>query len=156
MKQLTSHQNFISVLRLLAMMIALTCGGQVHAEIMVVVNANNPVNELTEREVKQLFLGRMRRFPDINSDVIVLDREPTATLYREFYKQVVHMDLMRLHRYRARYLFSGQGRLPERVSSQGAVIDYVSKKVEAVGYVDVESPEQLPPTLKVVYRQPSS
>lgn len=122
-------------------------------EILVVVNADNPLDELTLKNVKQLFLGRLRRFPVIDSDVDVLDREENSVLHRKFYQEVVRMDPIRLKRYRARYLFSGQGRLPETVMGQDAVIELVQQKVSAVGYIELQPDEPLPERLKIVYRQ---
>ena len=137
----------------LAILFAGLWHGEARGDMLVIVNEDNPLDSLTLKEVKQLFLGRMRRFPSVNNDVDVLDREETSLTHRLFYQHVVQMDSNRLKRYRARYLFSGQGRLPEVVTGQDNVIAKVQKDISAVGYVDLSGEGDLPKGVKVVYRQ---
>lgn len=145
------------LLKPLLLTLALLLGTLLHtdanADLLVVVNEQNPVESLTLKEVKQLFLGRMRRFPGVDRDVDVLDREESSVIHRDFYQQVVSMDPTRLKRYRARYLFSGQGRLPAIVVGQDNLIDKIRSNVSAVGYVELPEGASLPRGVKVVYRE---
>ncbi len=147
-----------TLLKPLLLALALLLGSLLHAEaradMLVVVNEHNPLESLTLKEVKQLFLGRMRRFPAIDSDVNVLDREEASTAHRDFYRHVVGMDPNRLKRYRARYLFSGQGRLPETIQGQKALLEKVRASKSAVGYIALPKAAPLPAGIKVVYREP--
>ncbi|MDX1692933.1 MAG: hypothetical protein R3208_04160 [Ketobacteraceae bacterium] len=135
-----------------ALFLGVLAHGQARGDMLVIVNADNPLEALTLKEVKQLFLGRMRRFPTLDTDVDVLDREETSQAHRSFYQYVIDMDTNRLKRYRARYLFSGQGRLPETVSGQAKIIEKVQSNISAVGYVELDGGD-LPAGVKAVYRQ---
>lgn len=145
------------LLKPLVLAVVIFCAALAHsgarADMLVIVNADNPLNQLTLKEVKQLFLGRMRRFPSVDNNVDVLDREESSLAHRHFYQYVVEVDSNRLKRYRARYLFSGQGRLPETVIGQEKVIEKVQRDRSAVGYVDLPPESDLPDGVKVVYRQ---
>lgn len=121
------------------------------ADLAVVVNANNPIDALTLKEIKQLYFGRMRRFPGVNMDVDLLDREESSATYQSFYKYVMEIDSNRLKRYRARYLFSGQGRLPETVGDDAALVEVVRRNTNALGYIEVTSEITLPNGVRVVY-----
>ncbi|MCG8671204.1 MAG: hypothetical protein MI867_17495 [Pseudomonadales bacterium] len=122
-------------------------------EVLVVVNPANPVEKLTLKQVKQIFLGRMRRFPGVNAEMDVVDLSDSSELHYQFYQQIVNMDPTRLKRYRARYLFSGQGRLPKIVTSESDMIFFVQKRAAAVGYIALKEGEQTPEGLKVLFRQ---
>lgn len=122
------------------------------ADILVVTNANNSVDELTLQQVKKLFLGRMNRFPDTGQDVSVLDLDEQQQLHQKFYEFVINMDSNRLKRYRARYLFSGKGMLPEKVNNQQEMLQLITEKLTAVGYIELEGQQSLPEGVKVVYR----
>ena len=143
------------ILLKLLLTVALLCGMTINAtaraDLMVVVNANNPIQALSLKEVKQIFLGRMRRFPAVDLDVDALDREENSPTYRDFYQYVVKVDASRLKRYRARYLFSGQGRLPDVVKGHAPLLDNVKSNVNAVAYVELASPDLLPDGVKAVY-----
>lgn len=146
------HPLLKPLLLAITLLLAALGSAEANADMAVVVNQNNPIESLTLKEVKQLFLGRMRRFPGIDSDVDVIDRERNALLYQDFYRLVVRMEPNRLKRYRARYLFSGQGRLPETVMGQDRVIKRVRDNIASVGYVRLEQDAPIPQGLKAVYR----
>ena len=122
------------------------------ADILVVTNVNNSVDQLTLREVKKLFLGRMSRFPHSGEDVSVLDLDEQQKLHQKFYEYVIEMDSSRLKRYRARYLFSGKGMLPEKVTNQQEMLKQITEKLSAVGYIELEGEQPLPEGVKVVFR----
>lgn len=122
------------------------------ADIVVVVNKNNPVRTLTTNEVKQLFLGRMRNFPGVMADVEIVERESSAEIYNAFYQHIIQRDAMWIKRYRARYYFSGQGRLPKTFKTEDEVIDYAANNSGVATYIQLEANEPLPTGLKEVYR----
>lgn len=124
----------------------------VEREIIVVANKRNPVNTLSLRQVKQIFLGRLRSFPNMDDMVKVADREDSSGVYAQFYSDIVRMNPSRLKRYRARYLFSGQGLLPLVKSSQDALSDFINEEESSIGYMDIEKGQPLPKGIKVLYR----
>ena len=106
------------------------------ADIAIIAHPANPQSSLSEKEVQKIFLGRLRMFPDSNTETVTLDLPEESTLYSEFYEQIAKMNAAKVKRYRAYYLFSGKGRIPEQVDNQQAVIKKVMENPAAIGYVD--------------------
>ena len=106
------------------------------ADIAVIVNPHNPVATLTPDDLQKIFLGRMPLFPQTDREIHAIDLPDSSTTFAAFYRRVVKLDGVRLKRYRAYYLFSGRGRLPEEAQNQADVIDRVSRDETAIGYVD--------------------
>lgn len=90
------------------------------AEIAIIVNPSNPLDTLSTHEVKKIFLGRARLFPGTDQAIAVLDQSRDNDIYKVFYTDVVGFGLNKLKRYRAAYLFSGKGKLPETVTNHEA------------------------------------
>ena len=122
------------------------------ADIVVVVNENNPVAELSENQVKQLFLGRMRNFPGVKADVEIVELEPSAPIFNAFYQYIIQRDATWIKRYRARYYFSGQGRLPVTLKTENDVIEYAKMHRGVAAYIQLEASEPIPSGLKEVHR----
>ncbi|MCG8317504.1 MAG: hypothetical protein MI976_30170 [Pseudomonadales bacterium] len=122
------------------------------ADIVVVVNENNPVVELNENQVKQLFLGRMRNFPGVKSDVEIVELEPSAPIFNAFYQHIIQRDAAWIKRYRARYYFSGQGRLPVTLKTESDIIAYTKLHRGVAAYIQLEASEPIPSGLKEVHR----
>lgn len=119
------------------------------AEIVIIVNPNNPVETLSERDVKRIFLGRLRQFPSTNHTMDVLDQAADSSIYEQFYTEFIGFGLRKLRRYRAAYLFSGKGRLPTEVSDHSAVKEKVLTNERAIGYIDATLVDD---SVKVIYR----
>lgn len=127
----------------------LLCTASLRADIVIIVNPNNPVETLTEREVKRIFLGRLRQFPSTNRAMDVLDQDAESPIYEKFYTEFIGFGLRKLRRYRAAYLFSGKGTLPQEVADHGAVKAKVLKNERAIGYIDATLVDD---SVKVIYR----
>ncbi|MCP5209380.1 MAG: hypothetical protein H6998_00470 [Hahellaceae bacterium] len=109
------------------------------AELAVIVNPQNPVEDLSAREVTKLFLGRLRMYPGTDLETEVIDQQEDQPAFRDFYHQLVRMNQSKLMRYRASYLFSGQGNLPTELPDEAAVKRYVASHINAIGYIDVSA-----------------
>lgn len=122
------------------------------AEIAIIVNPSNPLDTLSTHEVKKIFLGRARLFPGTDQAIAVLDQSRDNDIYKVFYTDVVGFGLNKLKRYRAAYLFSGKGKLPETVTNHEATKKKVSRHEGAIGYIDARLVDD---TVKVVYEWPA-
>jgi ABC-type phosphate transport system substrate-binding protein len=108
----------------------------VHADIALVVHPDNPMASLSEKQAKRIFMGKMRLYPDTNQVIRVLDLPLDDPTREAFYRQLVSMDSTRLARYRASYLFSGKGALPEALPNADAVAADLREHSNAIGYLD--------------------
>lgn len=133
--------------------VSILLGSSAHADIVVVANADVPVEELSWQDVKQIFLGRSHVYPDSRTAIKAYDYPEANDIYAAFYTRVVDIDLHRLKRYRARSLFSGQGRIPEKVKDKTEMLKYLKENPNAIGYVEGVFDMA---GLKVVYHQPEA
>lgn len=124
----------------------------VSADIVVVTNQDNPVDSLSAKEVRKVFLGRLHLYPGTEHEPLAIDQPQSSDAYREFYDVVVGISQPKLKRYRAYYLFSGKGKVPYMAESQAAVIDSIQRSTFAIGYL-VQPEEETLSKVKVLYRQ---
>lgn len=135
------------------MFVIIFLGSAARADIVVVANADVPVEELSWQDVKQIFLGRSHVYPDSRTAIKAYDYPEANDIYSAFYTQVVEIDLNRLKRYRARSLFSGQGRIPEKVKDKTEMLKYLKETPNAIGYIEGVFDMA---GLKVVYQFPEA
>lgn len=116
-----------------------TLSSNLHAELVVIVNPASPVESVSMDDVRKLFLGRMQFLPGTETTVKVVDQKETSANFATFYRQVANKDATQITRYRASFIFSGQGVLPVVVDNDNAVLDTLTKHENAIGYVDRKS-----------------
>lgn len=136
------------VIRLLLLICILSSTHSSADEILVIVNPDNPIESLDQKQIQQLFLGRMSLFPNSEVKVSAVDQEENSKAYQHFYKNVMNINDTKLKRYRAYYLFSGKGQVPKTMDSIKALIQYVSKNPNAIAYINKQD---LNDSVKVVY-----
>lgn len=118
------------------------------AEIVVVVNPQNPLASLDRRALVDLYMGRTRFFPD-GSLVLRLDQAPESAVREAFYRALVHKSVAEVNAYWARLLFTGRASPPQVLEGSQAVLAAVRDNVNAIGYVDSQD---LDDSVKVVGR----
>lgn len=123
------------------------CALPAQAELVVVVNARNPVSVLSRQEVVNLFFGRLGQFANglEAQPVDMVDLHPDRAL---FYRRLVGKDLAEVNAYWARLSFSGRQSAPPRLPSSDDVVRWVSTRVGGIGFVDAS---QVDARMKVVY-----
>lgn len=109
-----------------------------NADIIVVVHKDMPIESISRVELKQIYLGRLNTLPGTQHHIQPLDQNERSKVFKDFYANVIGFEGVKLQRYRARFLFSGKGRLPETVESSQAILNRVKKDPTAIGYVDVD------------------
>ena len=117
-----------------ALMILLLATGA-RGEIGVVVNAAHPADQLSRREVVDLFMGRTQYFAD-GSLVLRLDQAPESPERAEFYRGLVNKSVAEVNAYWAKLLFTGRASPPQVVGNSRAVLAAVRDNKSAIGYVD--------------------
>ncbi len=130
------------------MVIASLLSVNIQADIVVVVNPENPIHTLSKKDIQRLFLGRMHKFPDSDMKVEPIDNSEKSDDYENFYSNVINMNKSKLKRYRAHYLFSGKGRLPTQIKSALSILQYVSSTKNAIAYINKS---QVTEKVRVVY-----
>lgn len=117
-------------------------------EIVVVVNKGNSINELSKREVIDIYMGRYMTFPD-GKNAKPLDFAEQSELKNDFYLKLVNQNERKINAYWARVLFSGRAKPPESLKSINEVLSHLKDSESAIAYI----PEsEVTDTVKVVYR----
>jgi len=134
-------RHFLSLLLLSALLAPVA-----EADIVVVVNAESGVTQLSRDEVINIFLGRYRQFPN-GLAAYPIDQPAVQPERSRFYFLLVNKDLAEINAYWARLLFSGKTSPPMQAATSAEVIDLVSRHKEAIGYIERD---QVDPRVKVV------
>lgn len=103
-----------------------------HAEIAVIVNRDNPVQPIEGRQVRDIFMGRIRSFSD-GSIVLPIDQ---STLRARFYELLTGRSIEQVNAYWACIMFSGQASPPTIVADDEAVLMTVRANEGVIGYID--------------------
>ncbi len=106
-----------------------------HAVVVVIVSAQSHITSLTADQAKRIFLGKTNRFPNDDTAAPIDQTEGNAAR-DEFYSQIVHKSPSQLSAYWAKVIFTGDGRPPEKLESDAAVIKAVASSPNAIGYVN--------------------
>jgi hypothetical protein len=132
------------------LVVALTLGAGPAAAgdtLYVVVNAANPVRELTQRDVVALYTGRTRAFPN-DQPALPVDFPRDSESRRQFYRQLTGQDLAMINSYWARLLFAGHMQPPRSVADDRAMRSLLRQDPTAVGYLPYKPDD---PALRVVF-----
>ena len=116
------------------LMLALLLSTSVRADLFVVVNAANPVRNLTTDEVTNLYLARSRTFPT-GEYALVFDLPRDHPVRSAFFRTVAQMDLRQVNAYWSRLMFSGQEMPPQALPNEQAVVDVIRRNPSALGYL---------------------
>lgn len=116
------------------------------AEIVVVVNAQNPVQELSQRELVDLYMGRNQFFPD-NAIALRLDQAPDSSVRAEFYTKLVNKSVAKVNAYWAKLLFTGRASPPMVLSDSESILQAIRNNRNAIGYMQRDEVDD---TVKVV------
>ncbi len=120
----------------------------VRAELVVVVNAENPLSSLSSRQLIDLYMGRYNSYP--NGESANTTDLPEKSKEREyFYRMLVGKSAAQINAYWARLLFTGKSEPPQTVRSSADVIALVKDNKNAIAYINEAD---LVDGLKVVYR----
>lgn len=132
--------------RLLLMALALTCSSTAWADLLLIVNANNPVVTLERKQVIDIFMGRATAFPT-QQPAHTLDVSDANNLRAIFYKSLTGKNEAQVDAYWATLVFAGRMSPPEKLADEAAVIKAVKNNPAAIGYVTRQT---LPAGVKVV------
>ena len=139
-------------IRLLILTVVLTCR-LCFADIYVVANKDNPVNQLSVNEVRDLYLGRSKAFPD-GQFAYIYDREESSEARARFFRAIANMDLSQVDAYWARLVFAGRMLPLNTASTDNILVKKIGIKVNAIGYLTHAPSSPDVKTLLVIHEQP--
>jgi len=118
-----------------------------HAQDMVViVNGQNGVAALSDRDLKNIYLGKKSQWQDGSAiHPVILQEE---ALHENFLKTFLKRSPTQFDSYWKRMIFTGQGTPPTGMAEQTAVLAFVARTPGAIGYVPKRAAEA--PGVKIV------
>ncbi|MEM9103874.1 MAG: phosphate ABC transporter substrate-binding protein [Pseudomonadota bacterium] len=119
-----------------------------NAEVLVIVNKTNPLNTITEKELYDIYLGRKTKFSDGKS-VTPYNLEYTGNSREEFEEKILDKSRKSMSKYWSKRIFTGKGKPPRVVASDAEMMNIVSTRSNAIGYVDANAVNS---SVKVIFR----
>lgn len=118
----------------------MVCSFSAVANIVVIVNPANETN-INAEEIVRIYTGRSNAFNAVN----LADSVP---LRAQFDEKGVGRTSAQLKAHWSKLIFTGKGTPPAELASEEAVLDFVAKNPQAIGYV---SAEKVTTAVKVVH-----
>ncbi len=115
----------------------MNCPASYGEEFVVVCHQNSPVNKLTSKEVKRIFLGKMKKWPDGSSIDIVVNKN--KEVHAQFTRDVLQKTPLQFSNYWRKILFSGKSVLPVFVENDVDAKSYLAEHSNALTYIEINS-----------------
>ena len=110
------------------------------AEIIFIGNPSIVPTSLTRKEIKDIFLGKQRRWSDNKEIELALLKDPNA--YPAFVKKYTNRSTSQYRNWWREKLFSGQGRMPQSFDSEIQMMAFIAETEGAIGFVTGKIPAQ--------------
>ncbi|NOX75844.1 MAG: phosphate ABC transporter substrate-binding protein [Gammaproteobacteria bacterium] len=109
-----------------------------NAEVVVVVNPDNPV-ALTAKDIKRIFLGKMKSFPGSGNTIQAVNHSSKSAVRKRFDKKALGKSPKQIKAYWSRLMFSGKGNPLKEVENDAKIIELVAENPSVIGYIDSSS-----------------
>lgn len=99
------------------------------AEIVVIVNKDNPASRMFSEQASQFFLGKSAMFTPV-------DQAEGSKIRADFYQKVAEKDPAQVKAIWSKLVFTGKATPPKEFKSNADVKKAVSEDPKAIGYID--------------------
>ena len=110
-------------------------GAVARADVVAVVGAHSPIGALSQAEIADVFLGRLKKLPN-GMLAVPLDQAEGSPIRDEFYERMVGKSPAQLKAFWSKLIFTGRGRPPKALADHTEVLQAVRANPAAIGYVD--------------------
>lgn len=107
-------------------------------EFVIVVNSNAQFDQLNQKQVMSLFLGRSKFFPSGNK-VKAIDYPVDSSQRAAFYQALTGKNIAAIDAYWARLKYSGRVNSPQPLADSQQIIKAVSEEPGTIAYLPVEA-----------------
>lgn len=115
--------------------------------VAVIIHASNSTGALPTDEISRIFLKRAKSWPS-GAAIAPVDREGNSSIRTSFARTFHDRSVSALDSYWQQQIFSGRDAPPPVAESDAAVIEYVARNPNAIGYVSAAT--DLPATVRVL------
>lgn len=99
------------------------------AELVIIVNPQNPATRMFPSQAAQFFLGGSVQFAPV-------EQPENSAIRAEFYKKVLEKSPAQVEAIWSKLLFTGKIKAPKECKSSAEVKKTVSENVNAIGYIE--------------------
>ncbi|MRV73369.1 hypothetical protein GJ700_16785 [Duganella sp. FT92W] len=110
------------------------------AELVIIVNPQNPATRMFPSQAAQFFLGGSVQFAPV-------EQPENSAIRAEFYKKVLEKSPAQVEAIWSKLLFTGKIKAPKECKSSAEVKKTVSENVNAIGYIEKAAVDD---TVKVI------
>jgi len=128
-------------------LLALSIAPIVFAEKVVVVHANNN-NDLSEKDIARIFLGKDKSYSN-GVRAMPVDQKNGSAIRSNFVSTVLKKTDQQVQAYWAKLRFTGKGKPPKELNGSAAVKNFVAENPGSIAYIDSKDVDG---SVKVVYR----
>ncbi len=107
----------------------------VQADIIVITNPNFKADTISINTLKKLWLGKTKKISSIGR-VYIVDQIKNNDSTRLFYHKIIKKNPKQVKAYWAKIQFIGKGFPPKSLLNDNAVIKWVLKTKNGIGYID--------------------
>lgn len=111
-----------------------------YAELVIIVNPQNPATRMFPSQAAQFFLGGSVQF-------VPVEQAESSPIRAEFYKKVLEKEPAQVQAIWSKIVFTGKGKPPKEFKSSAEVKKAVSENVKAIGYIEKAAVDD---TVKVI------
>lgn len=119
-----------------------------YGDVVVIVNFNSEMSEMSKRDVARVFLAKTNRLPSGEKANPI---EPAQSQSKKlFYAAVTDKNEVQLRSYWATLIFTGKGRPPKQVKESREVLEFVRSHKGAIGYIEKSLVDDTVKTVMVI------
>ncbi|MCP3921838.1 MAG: hypothetical protein GY714_04555 [Desulfobacterales bacterium] len=103
-------------------------------DITIIANKSVDVSKLSKKDVKKIFLGKKRKW-DAGDKIIFVTLQKKSDSHKKFLKTYVKKNPSQFANFWKKLVFTGKGKMPKYFKSEEAMVKFVAKTKNAIGYV---------------------
>jgi len=109
------------------------------AQIGIVVNNNNPINDISITELKQIYLAKQTMFSEGNNIVLA----EYTDIKEQFYDILLGWSVLKYNKYWMKLIFSGESdATPKEFNISEELIIFVSKNINAIAFISIKDADE--------------
>ncbi|KAA3605595.1 MAG: hypothetical protein DWQ06_03455 [Calditrichaeota bacterium] len=122
--------------------------------IEIIVNGQNPVNEISFDDLERIYLGKMTLWENTDEDLTILPSilRENSILTGQLMFATIKKSRSKLNAYWRKKLFSGAGIPPKEFRTSESVVNYVASNPGAIGIITSEAKNKMELNVKVIKR----
>lgn len=126
---------------------------EVQAQVAVIINKANRIEDLELGDVKDIYQGDMVSWLD-NKRIFAVTQRSENEVSRFFYEIAVGKKIEQVKRLWIKISLSGKAAPPKTLASDGEVLEYIASNEGAIGFVDFKTVNRDVKVLKINGKEP--